>query len=356
LIALTEAATQPAAKLTIELQRGELQQDWDQYVEVHPAATLFHSAAWKRVVERSFGFEPRYLTAKRGDDICGVLPLFLAANWVQGRTLISSPFAVYGGILASEEEARQELCQAACRMAVEDEVQYLELREPHVKFGGEFHTKNLYVTFEQELPSDPAILLKQLPKDTRYMIRKGQKAGLRTIKGNDQLDQLHDIYAQSVRHLGTPVFAKRYFRILLEEFGSAAETTVIWNGSTAAAAVLSFRFRDQILPYYGGSLVEARALAANNFMYWEVLRGACERGIRRFDFGRSKLGTGSYSFKSQWNMLERALPYQFYLVNRKTLPNFSPVNPRFKLATDLWKKMPIPLTKAFGPALVKLFP
>jgi len=296
------------------------------------------------------------MVAKRGGEICGVLPLFLAANWIQGRTLISSPFAVYGGILASDEEARQALCQAACRMAVEDKVQYLELREPHSPLGSELQTKNLYVTFEQELPSDPALLLKQLPKDTRYMIRKGQKAGLRTVKGNDQLGPLHDIYAHSVRHLGTPVFAKRYFKILLEEFGNAAETTVIWNGNAAVAAVLSFRFRDQILPYYGGSLVEARALAANNFMYWEVLRDACERGIRRFDFGRSKLGTGSYTFKSQWNMQERPLPYQFYLANRKTLPNFSPVNPRFRLAIDIWKKMPIPVTKTFGPALVKLFP
>ncbi|MGH9427060.1 MAG: GNAT family N-acetyltransferase, partial [Terriglobia bacterium] len=107
---------------------------------------------------------------------------------------------------------------------------------------------------------------------------------------------------------------------------------------------------------YGGSLHEARHLAANTLMYWEVIRDACERSIRVFDFGRSKLGTGSYFFKTQWNMQEQPLPYQYFLVARKTLPNFSPLNPRFKLAIALWKHVPLPVTKVLGPALVKLFP
>jgi hypothetical protein len=119
---------------------------------------------------------------------------------------------------------------------------------------------------------------------------------------------------------------------------------------------MSFRFRDWILPYYGGSTLEARHYAANNFMYWDLLEDARQRGIKFFDFGRSKLGTGAHAFKSQWNMRERALPYQFHLVKRQDMPNFSPANPRFQRAIELWKRMPFPLTKLLGPALVKLFP
>jgi FemAB-related protein (PEP-CTERM system-associated) len=152
------------------------------------------------------------------------------------------------------------------------------------------------------------------------------------------------------------VFSKKFFRIILEELGENAEIMVVRKGRTSVAAVMSFRFRDWILPYYGGSTLEGRHYAANNFMYWELLDSARQRGIRRFDFGRSKRGTGAYDFKSGWNMRERALPYQFHLVKRQEMPNFSPANPRFSRAIDLWKRIPFPLTKAIGPALVKLFP
>jgi FemAB-related protein (PEP-CTERM system-associated) len=330
--------------------------DWDAYVLHQPEGTLFHLTAWKRAIEREFGFCGRYLLAEDNGKIRGILPLFLVSNWVQGPTLISTPFAVYGGICASDDDAAIALRQAACRMAVDEGVNYLELRESHRALGDDFVTKELYVTFECQLSEDPAQVLRSLPKDTRYMIRKAQKSGLRAITDNNQLDVFHEIYAESVRNLGTPVFAKRFFRILMEEFGGALQIAVISNQSKALAGVLSFRFRDAILPYYGGSLSEGRQFAANNFMYWEVLRTACEAGLRVFDFGRSKVGTGSYLFKTQWNMHERPLPYQYYLVKRKSLPNFSPANPRFRLAADVWKRVPLPLTKALGPSLVRLFP
>jgi FemAB-related protein (PEP-CTERM system-associated) len=342
--------------MNIRSSSNELNAGWDAFVREHAEGTLFHLTAWKRAIEREFGFEARYLLAEENGRIRGVLPLFLLSNWIQGTTLISTPFAVYGGVCASDDETAAALRQAACRMAQDEGVNYLELREAHRACGDGFLTKGLYVTFEQELNGDPEKLIRGLPKDTRYMIRKAQKNGLRAVTDNSQLDSFHEIYAQSVRNLGTPVFSKRFFRTLLEEFGEAAEITVVWHESTALAGVLSFRYRDAILPYYGGSLPEGRRFAANNFMYWEVLRRACEAGLHTFDFGRSKLGSGSYLFKTQWNMTERALPYQYYLVRRKSMPNYSPVNPRFKLAADVWKHIPLPFTKALGPALVRLFP
>jgi FemAB-related protein (PEP-CTERM system-associated) len=334
----------------------DVRAEWDDFVVAQPEGTLFHLTAWKRAIERAFRFEARYLLAHENGRIRGVLPLFRSSNWVQGQTLISTPFAVYGGICSCDPAASVTLRAAACRMAEEDGVNYLELREPYRPFGDGFLTKELYVTFEQPLTKDTEQLMRGFPKDTRYMIRKAQKSGLRAVTDNAQLDSFYEIYAQSVRNLGTPVFSKRFFKILLDEFGDTAEVTIIWHEGKAMAGVLSFRFRDTIQPYYGGSLPEGRQFAANNFMYWEVLRTACERGLRTFDFGRSKLGTGSYFFKTQWNMRTRPLPYQFYLVRRKNLPNFSPANPSFKLATSLWRRIPLPLTKTLGPSLVRLFP
>ena len=332
---------------------------WDDYVLRHAEGTLFHSTSWKRAIERGFGYESRYLLAEEGNEVRGVLPLFVVSNWVQGRVLMSTPFAVYGGICASDEAARQALLAGACQLAEAEGVQYLELRERtqdgHAGFDA-LLTKQLYVTFDCALGGNPELLFRRLPKDTRYMIRKAQKNGLRLVTDNAQLQSFYEIYAHSVHDLGTPVFAKDFVRILIEEFPCSSEVSVVWSGQQPLAAVFSFRFRDWLLPYYGGSLPAARSVGANNLMYWELIRQACERGLHHFDFGRSKRGTGSHFFKTQWSMEERPLPYRYYLVHRKTLPNFSPVNPRFKLAIALWKHVPFSLTKALGPSLVRFFP
>lgn len=354
MIAAQEKAAE--AKVEVHSYSDSMRAAWDDFVYRQPSGSLFHLTAWKRAIERAFGFEARYLVAEDDGGIRGVLPLFLVSNAIQGRTLISTPFAVYGGVCASDDSAATALREAACTQALAEKVQYLELRNRVESPAESFHTKELYVTFDRELPDSPESLMKGFPRDTRYMIRKGQKEGLRSTVDSNQLERFHDIYAASVRNLGTPVFSLQFFRILLEEFGDAAELTVIWRNEQALASVLSFRFRDWILPYYGGSLLEGRKYAANNFMYWEVMTRALQSGLRYFDFGRSKLGTGAYAFKTQWNMREHPLPYQFFLVRRKEMPNFSPTNPRFQAAISLWKRLPLPLTKMLGPSLVRLFP
>ena len=128
------------------------------------------------------------------------------------------------------------------------------------------------------------------------MVRKGIANELKTRTGHDWRT-LHRIYGESVRNLGTPVFSKRYFALLCAEFGDAAEILVVEDRGTPIAAVLSFYFRDQVLPYYGGGTPAARSRAGNDIMYWEVMRRAADKGCRIFDFGRSKVDTGAYSFQ-----------------------------------------------------------
>lgn len=350
-----QAISRPT-NVSVQTCEGGLPAAWDHYVYQHPRSSFFHLAGWQRVVERIFGFQSRCLVANEAGCIRGVLPLFLVRNILQGRSLISTPFAVYGGICADDEGAENVLRQAACEMAKAERVQYLELREPWPIYRYGFHTKQLYVTFDQELPQDAEQLLRGFPRDTRYMIRKAQKNGLHAVIDNQQLDIFYQIYAQSVHNLGTPVFSKTYFRTLQDEFGKQCEITIVSHRAQAVAGVLSFRFGDWILPYYGGSVQEGRHLAANNFMYWEVMKQAIANGVRYFDFGRSKLGSGSYAFKTQWNMRERPLPYQFFLVGRESMPNYSPANSRFKLATSIWKHVPFSVSKILGPVLVRLFP
>src|SRR5215467_13322765 len=211
----------------------EMRPQWDSFVMRHEQGTLFHLTVWQRIIARSFGYKPLYLAAVDEGEVRGLLPLFLVANPLTGRTLISTPFAVYGGVCAADQPAHDALVKAASALAQKQKVEYLELRlrEPDPSTG--FPIKELYVSFDTTIDPDPERLMKALPRDTRYMIRKGQKAGLRATRGHEHLDLFYEIYAQSERGLGTHEFVKGYAEIVHERLEERAEISVIRKDQTA---------------------------------------------------------------------------------------------------------------------------
>jgi len=117
--------------------------------------------------------------------------------------------------------------------------------------------------------------------------------------------------------------------------------------------VLSFYFRDEVLPYYAGDAEAARDLAANDFKYWELMRRAVARGCTLFDYGRSKLDTGSYSFKKNWGFEPEPLAYEYALLTRSDVPQNNPLNPKYRMFIAMWKRLPRPVANALGPHIVR---
>jgi len=341
--------------ISIHSYSPAIREKWDQFVGAQASGSPFHLIAWKHALEKTFGFQAAYFYAERGGEISAVLPLFRIANWVVGKALIAAPLGVYGGICAADAESDQALLDHVKKLAESEQVDYLELRNRSGELLAGFHPNDLYVTFTTQL-TDSDANMKGLPKGTRYMIRKGEKAGLTARMGFDQLDEFYDLFANSMRRLGTPVFPAALFKNIAQEFGELTNLMVVYNGHRPVAGMLSFLFNGVSMPYYMGASPEAPGLAANNFLYWRLMEDATQRGMSTFDFGRSKRGTGVYDFKSKWNTKIEPLKYQVYLVRRKTAPNFSPVNPKFQMATRVWQKLPLWLTRQVGPHVVRWFP
>jgi len=239
----------------------------------------------------------------------------------------------------------------AQRLGRELGVHHLELRNVEQR-NPEWPTQNLYVTFRKKIVGDVEANMLAIPRKQRAMVRKGMQNGLASEVDED-VGRLHHVYADSVRNLGTPVFPKAYFRSLKEEFGRDCDIVTIVKDGRAVASVLNFYFRDEVLPYYGGGTHEARALAANDFMYWEGMRRAAERGCRLFDFGRSKAGTGSYEFKCHWGFAPTPLCYEYRLRPGRAIPEVNPLNPKYRAFIALWKRLPLPVAKLLGPAIVR---
>jgi len=344
------------ALLTVRTYIDDIAPRWDEFVRNNPGGTPFHLTAWKRCIEETYGYKSQYFYVERDGKITAVVPVFSVSNWITGQCLLSTPFAVYGGVCSDDAESENVLVQHLQRLGESQSVEYLELRyKKHTPREG-FSPVSRYATFTAELSSDSEANLKRLPKDTRYMIRKAAKSPLRGQHGIDQLDAFYRLFCQSMKRLGTPVFPLSLFKNLIEEFDPAVDLYIVYLGTDPVAGVFSLFYRDTIFPYYAGATQNANSLAANNFMYWELMKYAVERGCRKFDFGRSKLGTGAYNFKSQWNMDVHVLDYQVYLIKRKDIPNFSPINPKFDLATRIWKRVPESLANWIGPRVVRWFP
>ncbi len=328
---------------------------WDGFVRAHPNGTFFHLSAWAGIVEKAFGHTTHYVYAERDGAIVGVLPLARVKTLLFGDTFISVPFCVYGGPLAVDPETESALTAHAAALLAKSGASAVEFRVRDTDGpaqGAWMERPDLYVTFRKPIEADHDKNMKAIPRKQRAMVRKGISNNLTSVVDRDT-GRLHGIYAESVRNLGTPVFSRRYFSILAEAFGPDCDTVTILDGETAIASVMNFYFREEVLPYYGGGTLAARGRAGNDFMYWEVMRRAAERGYRLFDFGRSKLGTGAHDFKKNWGFTAAPLRYRYLLAPGASIPDHNPLNPKYRLFIAAWKKLPLPVANLLGPPIVR---
>jgi FemAB-related protein (PEP-CTERM system-associated) len=325
---------------------------WDEFVLRCGDATFFHRIGWREIYQDTFGHRTHYLLAERDGAVVGVLPLVELKSVLFGHALVSLPFAVYGGIAAQDDESCAALSRHAVELARELRVQHLEMRN-RVSREPDWERQDLYVTFRKTLLPEAEANLLAIPRKQRAMVRKGIQRGLRA-EIDDDARRFFDLYADNQHRHGTPPHARRYFEALKRVFGSDCEIlTAVDPQGHAVSGVMSFYFRDEVLPYYAGDVAQARELAANDFKYWALMQRACERGFRVFDFGRSKRGTGSFDFKRNWGFEPVDLQYEYCLINRDTVPQNNPSNPRYQTAIALWRRLPRRVVNAVGPVLAR---
>ncbi len=333
------------------LSRGDAN-EWDAFVAAHPDATFFHRAGWQEVIEASFGHRGYFTFVKQNGEICGVLPLVHVKNMLFGNRLVSTPFCVQGGPLVSNDAARQALNKFATDLADKLNVEFIEFRNEEPTNPDWVAKDDLYYIFRRAIDPSPDVNLKAIPRKQRAVVRKAIKAEELRDEIDDGPDRFYGVYANSVRNLGTPVFSKRYCRVLKSVFGEDCEFLVILDGSgVPVSSVMQFYFRDEVLPYYGGGAPQARSTGAYSYMYWRSTCRAAERGIRVFDFGRSKKDTGAFAFKKNWGFEPKPLHYEYWLKDGVPLPDVNPLNPKYHLMINTWKRLPLPVANVVGPPI-----
>jgi len=317
------------------------------FVRACPGATPFHLPQWSRAIARGTGQRAYMLVAERGGRIEGVLPLTHVRSPLFGAALVSAGFAVEGGILTRDEAAAAALAEEAVGLAGRLGCPSIELRGGSVPAGWRYEG-DVYAGFARALPSEDEAILAAIPRKQRAEVRRALGYGLDVAVGRDRAAHFRT-YAESVRNLGTPAFPPALFAAVLAEFGEDADILTVAGNGQPLAAVLSLYMGGIVYPYWGGGTRAARAARANELMYYELMRHAAARGCTRFDFGRSKLGTGAYAFKKNWGFEPRPLVYAGWGKARET----NPLSPRYRLQIAAWRRLPLWLANRLGPPIAR---
>ena len=346
--------------LRIEELTPPFEAAWDRYVRGASdaeGATFFHQLGWRWLVERVFGHRAHYLLARRGSRIVGVLPLFEMKSLLFGHSLVSVPFAIGGGVVADDADAAAELVTHGKGLAERLGVDYLELRSERPVDDPGLLTKDLYVTFRADLAEGEEAWLQRMERKRRQMMNYVARAGFEhRVAGIKELPLFYRLFCESMRHHGTPVYPRLFLEEILDRFPEQTHLFFVYHQGRPLVGTLTLMFRDVIMPFYAGADRHHKPRGVDEYLYLSILRWGRENGFRTFDFGRSKRGTGAHAFKVRWGMQEVPLAYQYQLVRARELPNVSPVNPKYRMLIETWKRLPLPVTRLLGPHLIAKIP
>ena len=349
---LLRASTVRLAELRDPMERDRI----DDYLDSRPEATPFHSRNWLEAIETATGHAAHVLLCEERGRIVGLLPLHRASS-LFGAALVSTGFAVGGGILSETPRAAAMLAGAAEELAARLACPAIELRGgvlPEARTG--WHLRHdSHAGFVASLAADDEAQLLAIPRKQRAEVRKGQANALEVRVGNGPSDRAmhYAVYAESVRNLGTPVFPRALFAAVLEAFGDDADILTVLDRGVAVASVLSLYHRGAVMPYWGGGTAASRPLRANDAMYYALMGHARERGATRFDFGRSKTGSGAYHFKRNWGFEPQPLAYAAWTADGAAPRDADPTSPRYQAMIAAWKRLPLPLANSIGPVIAR---
>jgi FemAB-related protein (PEP-CTERM system-associated) len=347
----------PAAFASLAVREADLRDAGEcariaSFVAEHCEGTPFHLPAWSIAVAEGCGQRAHYLLAERADGaLVGVLPLTFVRSTLFGRALVSTGFGVGGGVLAHDPATVRALADAAWALAERLGCPGVELRGGPLPGPGWTSDDQTYLGFARDLAADDEAELLAIPRKQRAEVRKALANDLTVTTGRGDADDHYRVYATSVRNLGTPVFPRALFAAVLER--CEADVLTVRHERVAVASVLSLVFKETVYPYWGGGTDAARGLRANDMMYFALMRHARERGCTRFDFGRSKAGTGAAAFKKNWGFAGVPLVYHHRTANGQAPRTVNPLDPKYAAKVAAWKRLPLPIANLVGPLIAR---
>jgi FemAB-related protein (PEP-CTERM system-associated) len=342
--------------MKVRLAKPDDYPEIEEFITNASSSSLYHRVQWVDVVERSFGHPCYYLLSEKDEAITGVLPLVHLKSRIFGNMLVSMPYFNYGGVCAEEEWIENNLIDKAIEIAKSVGAGHLELRQER-RLNNGLAVKYSKVSMRLDLPTNPEELWKSFPSKLRSQVKIPQKAGMIVRMGGlEEIDGFYEVFTINMRALGTPVLPKAFFKNILEIFPGSTRICTVYLENVPVASGFLAGFKGMLEIPWASSIRKYNRSSPNMLLYWTCLKFGCENGYRVFDFGRSTAGESTFRFKEQWGASPHPLYWHYWTRKDLPVPDISPHNPKYQLAINLWKKLPLPVTRYLGPLIVKNIP
>jgi FemAB-related protein (PEP-CTERM system-associated) len=327
--------------------------EWERAVQHSAQAHLAEAPGWFEIIARAYGHGPVYLRAEDGLEGPVVLPAFLVRRPLLGTVVTSMPFLDAGGPCGDSGQLADALVSHLVHEAQRHGASQVELRclRP---MNLPIEASLEKVTLSLSLPADPDRLWRKLDAKVRNQVRKAERSGISIeVGGLALLNEFYQAFAVNMRDLGSPVHSRRFFRVILENFGDAAQAVLVRKNGVTLGGLISLVFKDTLYVPWASTLRKHAALCPNMLLYWETLRRGCKDGLARFDFGRSTRGSGTYRFKRQWGADELQLYWYTLPIGRRPIADVSRSHAKWALMSQLWRHLPVRVSRALGPRIRK---
>ena len=325
---------------------------WNAFVAATPNGSVFHRWEWRDVYCEEYGHEAPYLAAYEHELLVGILPLVRVKSIPFGHYLVSLPFVSYPGPLGSAA-AQRALCDHAVSIA--NGAKLVELRcRATIETSLPSVTRKIIV-LRDLVPGDYDATFKSFDSKLRSQVRRAERENLQIRFGVDQLDAFYRVFVEHMRDLGSPVHSKSFFARLTRALGERAWIGVAYLGDEPIACGFAIDDGTEVEMSWASSLRRHAKISPNMALYAAFIRRSCDEQKLVFNFGRCTPGSGTHKFKQQWG--SRDVPLHWYQHSPGGIPATpNPDQSGFSLAIRVWQRLPIAVTTALGPHVIRGIP
>lgn len=267
----------------------------------------------------------------------------------------NAPYLEEGGVLYKNNSLNWNLNNSISDLFTEYNLKYVLVKSRDrstSEIVPEQYIDNKYYTFLLDTTIDiESVWNEKLKAKTRNQIRKGEKNNFEIKFGHiELLDKFYSVISRCWRDLGTPVHSYQFFKLILERFGDRVSIIVLFDKGIPISSALLFKINGVLSHPFAGTINKYKPSSANNVLYWNIIKHACENEINIFDMGRSRLNQGTYHFKKSWGGEVQNIYYYYFMNVNGNIPAYD--SSFYKIATNMWKFMPLQLANKIGPRLI----
>jgi hypothetical protein len=286
---------------------------WDHVVALHRDACCFHTSAWAKVLQQTYGHRPFYLQFSCRRRLEALIPLMEVCSPFTGRRGVCLPFSDICEPLVFDPEAIGFVRDRLISFAHERRWKHVEIRGGKSFRLASTSTAKFY-GHRLDLRSGIEELISRFASPVRRAIRKAERNGVsaEVVRNRQAIADFYRLHAQTRRRHGIPPQPASFFLNIYEHIikPGLGFVVIAQQGSRRIAAAIFFRFGKNALYKYGASDEKFQELRANNLVMWQGIRFLARNGALKLHFGRTECeNDGLRRFKLSWGTEEETIDY-----------------------------------------------